>query len=193
MFRASRTQDYFRLLVHEDIADTVRKHDVWDMVFDEETRTILISPGMHRKRIANGRYASATLSGISTSDLTAMKLQGYHHGLMFQGIDQVNGIPLFGMMDVILKIYDDESMSFTLPPTYKLPWLKPFRVACWTVEKATELVRSRLASALDEGFSMQSAVQEIDVPDMVREYLGQEQFASLIKSMQGQVKPGVLK
>lgn len=180
LFRAGRCQGDFTLYVHEDIAKIVKKHDVWDMIYDEETRIILISPGLHASVVGGGhiRY-----SGCSTVELQTAAA-GFKQGIRFGGFNQYSPCPMFGTMDVIVDFDDDESMRTTLPPTHNLPWLSKFRPAAWTEQNVIDYIQTRVDSALAAGFSLTEAIKLIKIPEIMTDYIGVEGWKKVLSKYQ---------
>ena len=164
MFRAARCQVDFSLYIHDTFAATVKKHDIWDLVYEETERVILVSPGVHRTRDNRKEDGHANKwMGCSTVDFPRMP-QGWRQGLRFHGMDQRDPIPLFGIMDVNPEIQDDESLLIRLPKAHLLPWIMPLRAGCWTQEDLLAYCSQRMEAALSTGISVEAALREIKMP-----------------------------
>lgn len=181
-FRAARAQYHFSLYIHDDMAAIVKKHDIWDMVYLEADRLVVISPGVHRCRSKHGGHCNR-YTGSSTLP-HELRPEGWRQGLRFKGMDQFHPCPLFGVMDVIVEIDNDETMTFTLPATHNLPWIRPFRPGFWTEEDTIYFIQQRVDSALATGIELRKAVQDLKVPDMMVSFIGVEGWKKVLAKYQ---------
>lgn len=180
MFKAARCQVDFTLYVHEDMAKIVKKHDIWDLMYEETQRVILISPGTHRRRHGNTKdgYSKAR-SGCSTVDFKR-EPAGWRQGLRFNGMDQRDPIPLFGRIDVNPKIDDDESMTIQLPSAHLLPWIAPFRATAWTQQDVMDYIRQRMDAAIRSGLDPKGALAAIHIPEIYKHYIEPDTWKKFI-------------
>jgi hypothetical protein len=180
MFRAARCQIDFTLYVHESMAATVKRHDIWDVVYEESERIVLISPGTHRPLVAKDHTRHQNRwTGVSTTAFPNVA-KGYRQGLRFTGIEQHMPMPLYGIMDVNPEIGDDESMLIRLPPIHHLPWIMPFRATAWTSSDLIAFMCQRMDSAIASGIAADAALAQIKVPQIYKDYLEPDQWKKFV-------------